>query len=381
MNSLGASTHKPLFPRGPGLGLKTLALLMVCGGLMAAELDGERIKSPREWMAVALRPVVWLAEIPDRLGHVVDHMDSRQHLLAENIALKNRQLQLTAQLQRYAALDAENRRIRELLDASAKLTDQVAVADIIAANQDPYRQQITLNKGERDGVYRGQAIVDATGVLGQIVQVLPSTSVGLLLTDPDHGIPVEINRNGLQAIALGLGSGQGMRMSFLPANAEIQKGDLVVSSSLGGRFPAGFPVGRVESVSHTPGGHFKEAVVMPLARVGQGRQALLVWSERPAIDPVQADEAAAAEAQEALPPANSTPAFAAKPAAAKPAPPTTAAVKPAAPATVVAPPRAAPPSVAPAPAPPRASPSPPAAAAPEKPPAAAASPAPPAPGT
>lgn len=332
---------------------------------MAAELDGERIKAPREWMALALRPVVWVAEIPDRLGRVVDHMDSRQRLLEENIALKNRQLQLQAQLQRYAALDAENRRIRDLLDASAKLRDQVAVADIIAANQDPYRQQITLNKGERDGVYRGQAIVDATGVLGQIVQVLPTTSVGLLLTDPDHGIPVEINRNGLQAIALGLGSGQGLRMAFLPANAEVMKGDLVVSSSLGGRFPAGFPVGRVESVSFTPGGHFKEAIVLPLARVGQGRQALLVWSERPQIDPVQADEAAAAEAQQILPPPGAPAGPIARPAAAKPAARTT---PPPASTPSAAPPTS--PSSAPAPAAPVA-----------KPPAAAPSPAPPAPGT
>lgn len=328
---------------------------------MAAELDGERVEAPREWIAMALRPVVWVAEIPARLGRVVDHMDSRQRLLEENIALKNRQLQLQAQLQRYAALDAENRRIRELLDASAKLRDQVAVADIIAANQDPYRQQITLNKGARDGVYRGQAIVDATGVLGQIVQVLPTTSVGLLLTDPDHGIPVEINRNGLQAIALGLGSGQGLRMAFLPANAEVLKGDLVVSSSLGGRFPAGFPVGRVESVSFTPGGHFKEAIVQPLARVGQGRQALLVWSERPPIDPAQADEAAAAEAQQAMPPA-APPGAIARPAATKPA------AKPA-PNAAVAPTT---PTPQPAPAP---------AATAAKPPAAAPNPAPSAPGT
>lgn len=301
MNSLSASHHKPLFPRGPGLGLKTLALLLVCGGLMAAELDGERIKKPREWMAVALTPVVWLAEIPTRVGVLIEHMDSRERLLHENLALKHRQLQIESQLQRYAALDAENRRIRELLDASARVNDQVAVADIIAANQDPYRQQITLNKGARDGVYRGQAIVDAGGVLGQIVQVNPTTAIGLLVTDPDHGIPVEINRTGLQAIALGQGSGQGLRLAFLPANAEIQKGDLVVSSSLGGRFPAGYPVARIESVRHTPGGHFKEAIATPAARVGQGRQALLVWSERPTIDPVQAGEAAAAEAQAAAP--------------------------------------------------------------------------------
>lgn len=269
---------------------------------MAAELDGERIKSPREWMAVALTPVVWVAEVPTRLSNLVEHMDSRENLLKENALLRHRQLQIESQLQRYAALDAENRRIRELLAASARVTDKVAVADVIAANQDPYRQQITLNKGARDGVYRGQAIVDAGGVLGQIVQVNPGTSIGLLVTDPDHGIPVEINRTGLQAIALGQGNGQGLRLAFLPANAEIQKGDLVVSSSLGGRFPAGYPVARVESVKHTPGGHFKEALAVPAARVGQGRQALLVWSERPAIDPMQAGEAAAAEAQQASAP-------------------------------------------------------------------------------
>lgn len=337
MNSLSASHHKPLFPRGPGLGLKTLALLLACGGLMAAELDGERISSPREWLAVALRPVVWVAEVPNRIGDVAEHLDSRKTLLHENTVLKHRQLQLEAQLQRYAALDAENRRIRELLDASSRLNDRVAVADIIAANQDPYRQQITLNKGARDDVYRGQAIVDASGVLGQIVEVHPTTSVGLLVTDPDHGIPVEINRNGMQAIALGQGSGQGLRLSFLPANAEVVKGDLIVSSSLGGRFPAGFPVGRVESVNHTPGGHFKEAVITPAARVGQGRQALLVWSERPIIDPVQVGEAAAAEAQEAV---------SAAPAAPNPAAPTKPAVvtqpAPAAPRAVPAPANPAP---------------------------------------
>lgn len=359
---------------------------------MAAELDGERIKSPREWLAVALSPVVWVAELPDRIGLAFEYLDSRQRLLNENIALKKRQLTIEAQLQRYAALDAENRRIRELLDASTKLTDQVAVADIVAANQDPYRQQITLNKGERDGVYRGQAIIDASGVLGQVVEVLPGTSVGLLLTDPDHGIPVEVNRNGLQAIALGQGNGQRLRLSFLPANAEIMKGDLIVSSSLGGRFPAGFPVGRVESVQHTPGGHFKEALVIPAARVGQGRQALLVWSERPAIDAVQAGEAAAAEAQQIGP----APAAAAKPATRPAAPPPAKPASPASspattppaakPATTTPPPAAAPAAAKPvSPAPSAAAPpaaTTPATSAPATPPTAApARPAPTAPGT
>ncbi len=299
--------------------MRTLLLLLVCTSLIASELRGEPVSEPREWLAVALSPLVWVADIPTRLGQLTDHLRSRRQLIEENKQLERRQLQIESQLHRYAALDAENRRLRGLLEASARLQDRVVAADIIASNQDPYRQQITLDKGERHGVYRGQALVDASGVLGQIVQVYPSTSVGLLLTDPDHGIPVEINRNGLQATALGQGSGQRLRLPFLPANAEIQKGDLVVSSSLGGRFPAGYPVARVESVHHTPGGHFKEAIALPAARIGHGRQALLVWSERPVLDALQAGEAAAAEANLAPPPVVA-PAPPGQPAAAAPAP-------------------------------------------------------------
>lgn len=278
------------------MGLRTLILLLACCGLMAAEVDGEKLDAPRDWLALALTPITWISEIPSHLSDLSEHFATRKRLMAENTLLRHRQLQLEAQLQRYAALRAENTRIRGLMEASRKLSDHVAVVDIIATNQDPYRQQIALNKGQKDGVYRGQALVDASGVLGQVIQVHRNTSVALMVTDPDHGIPVEVNRTGLQAIALGQGSGQGLRIAFLPANAEIKTGDLVVSSSLGGRFPAGFPVGRVAKVIRTPGGHFKEAIAVPAARVGEGRQALLVWSEHPVIDEDQADEALAAEA-------------------------------------------------------------------------------------
>lgn len=275
---------------------------------MAADMDGERLKGPREWLSWILQPVVWIAQVPTKLTGIVEHFDSRERLIDENGRLKRQQLQLAAQMQRYAALEAENRRIRDILHASARLTDASALADVIAANQDPYRQQVTLNKGARDGVYRGQAVVDAWGVLGQVVQVNPGTCVALLLTDPDHGIPVEITRSGLQTIALGQGNDQNLRMPFLPANADVQKGDQVVSSSLGGRFPAGYPVGRVESIDHTPGGHFKEAFAFPAAHVGSGRQVLLVWSERPAIDETAAQEAEALEAAELKGPAKPAPA-------------------------------------------------------------------------
>ena len=141
--------------------MRTLLLLLVCTSLIASELRGEPVSEPREWLAVALSPLVWVADIPTRLGQLTDHLRSRRQLIEENKQLERRQLQIESQLHRYAALDAENRRLRGLLEASARLQDRVVAADIIASNQDPYRQQITLDKGERHGVYRGQALVDA----------------------------------------------------------------------------------------------------------------------------------------------------------------------------------------------------------------------------
>jgi rod shape-determining protein MreC len=280
LNSLSVDHRDHLFPRGPGVGVRALFLLMACAGLMTTEFRSQRLDSMRSALSWSLTPVLWVAAIPDHVADLSQHLDSRSTLMAQNALLRDKQLQLEARLQKFEGLEAENRRIRELLDSAKGLQENVLIAEIIAASQDPYRHQITLSKGARDRVYRGQALVDATGVMGQIVQVNPTTSVALLITDPDHGIPVQINRTGLQTIAVGVGDGQALKLPFLPGNADIQKGDLLISSALGGRFPAGYSVAQVYEVKHTPGEHFKEALAFPTARLNQGSQALLVWSER-----------------------------------------------------------------------------------------------------
>ncbi len=278
MNSLHDSYHRPLFPRGPGLGLKTFFLLLLALTLIFYDMRGDTLKPARAWTAYALTPVIWLAQVPTKLIAMARGIDTRSSIERENRELKDRQFVLSAQLSKMEALEAENRRLRELLASSARLPDQVIVAEIIAVNQDPYRHQITLNRGSRDGVYRGQALVDAYGVMGQVVDLSPNSSKALLVTDPDHGIPVEINRTGLQTIAIGLGDERGLRLPFLPSNADIKNGDLLVSSSLGGRFPAGYPVATVYDVKPVAGEHFMEAYAYPAAKLGQGRQALLVWN-------------------------------------------------------------------------------------------------------
>jgi rod shape-determining protein MreC len=278
LNTLPESHRRPLFPRGPGLGLRTFLLALASLALIFYDTRGDSLTGVRSSLSLMLTPLVWVASLPSHLMTAAEHLDTRESLERENRELKERQLLLAARLQKMEALEAENRRIRELLASAARIEDEVLIAEIVAISQDPYRNQVTLNKGTREGVYRGQALVDAHGVIGQIVSIGHLRSQALLITDPDHGIPVEVNRTGMQTIAIGAAD-LGLRLPFLASNADLQVGDLLVSSALGGRFPAGYPVGTVYEVRHVAGEHFMEAYASPAARLNQGRQALLVWSE------------------------------------------------------------------------------------------------------
>ncbi len=283
MNTLSDAARKTLFPRGIGLGLKYLLFAVLSIGLMVTDHRGDaRLRPIRDWTARALQPILWLTSLPQATFNLGDHFRSREALLIENQALHQKQLELEGRLLRLDALEAENARIRELLSSAASLQTRVLIAEIMQVSQEPYRQ-IVLNKGERDGVYKGQALVDADGIMGQVMQVNPGSSVALLVTDLDNSVPVEINRTGLQTIARGRGDGQTLSLPFLPGNADIKVGDLLVSSGLGGRFPPGYPVGKINELRHPAGESFMEGIAYPTARLNQGHQALLVWSERPAL--------------------------------------------------------------------------------------------------
>ncbi len=298
MNTLSDSTRKSLFPRGPGLGLKFLLFATLSVGLMVTDNHGEpRLRPLREWTARALQPLLWVTSLPGATLSLGDHFRSREDLLTENTALHQKELELEGRVLRMEALEAENARIRELLSSAASLQTRVLIAEIMGVSQEPYRQ-IVLNKGERDGVYKGQALVDADGIMGQVIEVNPGSSVALLVTDAESGVPVEINRTGLQTVALGRGDGQTLSLPYLPGNADIKVGDLLVSSGLGGRYPPGYPVGKINELRHPAGENFMEGIAYPTARLNQGHQALLVWAERPA-QPSEPESGAdhAAEAQ------------------------------------------------------------------------------------
>jgi rod shape-determining protein MreC len=174
-------------------------------------------------------------------------------------------------------LRAENARFRALLDSKSRVPDRVVVGEILAIDMDPFRHRVILNKGGRDGAHVGQALLDAGGVVGQITRDRGDSAEALLVTDPDHAVPVEVVRNGLRTIAMGTGDLERLSLPFMTRNADIKVGDLLVTSGLGGAFPAGYPVGTVTRVDGSSGDAFLEVAATPAASLDRLREVLLVF--------------------------------------------------------------------------------------------------------
>lgn len=227
----------------------------------------------------------YIVNAPIQFGaRVAGNLTTRLILIEENVRLTEENLLLSSKAQRFAALEQENQRLRELLDSSSTLQQNVIVADVLAIETTPWTRQIVVNKGTTQGVFVGQPLLDAYGVIGQISHVGPLSSTALLITDPRHALPVLINRSGLRAIAVGGDLPDELSLSFVSTNADIRTGDLVVTSGLGRRFPVGYPVGRVERVSLNPGDAFATIIVKPSAQVGHSREVLLLGPQQKQVD-------------------------------------------------------------------------------------------------
>ena len=181
-------------------------------------------------------------------------------------------------LQKLATLTEQNVRLRELLNSAALVDDKVIISELIGLDPSPFTQRIIIDKGSRDGVFVGQPVLDASGLMGQVVEVMPYTARVLLITDSVHSVPVQVNRNGLRAIASGSGSDY-LELRHVPETSDIKEGDLLVSSGLGQRFPAGYPVARVKSVVHDAGQAFLQVQALPTAMLNRSRHLLLVFSD------------------------------------------------------------------------------------------------------
>ncbi|BCD86801.1 cell shape-determining protein MreC [Pseudomonas solani] len=315
--------------------MRLLAFAVLSAALMVVDARFDTLKPARSQMGLVLTPFYWLADLPVRLWDgVSDQFTSRSTLIAENEKLKAEGLLMQRRLQKLAALTEQNVRLRELLNSSALVDDKVLVGELIGVDPNPFTHRILVDKGEKDGVFLGQPVLDARGLMGQVVEVMPYTARVLLLTDTTHSIPVQVNRNGLRAIASGTGNPERLELRHVADTADIKEGDLLVSSGLGQRFPAGYPVATVKEVIHDSGQPFAIVRAVPTAALNRSRYLLLVFTdtrspEQRANDSAEAQEAADREAA-GKPAATPAPAGAAAPgAAATPAAPTPAAPAPA----------------------------------------------------
>ncbi len=352
------------------MGVRFLVLAALSVALMVVDARFEVLKPARSQMSRVLMDAYWVTDLPERLWQgVSSQFGSRTELVAENEKLKTENLLLQGRMQKLAALTEQNVRLRELLNSSALVNEKVEVAELIGVDPNPFTHRIIINKGERDGVVLGQPVLDARGLMGQVVELMPYTSRVLLLTDSTHSIPVQVNRNGLRAIASGTGNPERLELRHVADTADIKEGDLLVSSGLGQRFPAGYPVATVKEVIHDSGQPFAIVRAVPTAALNRSRYMLLVFSdsrtpEERANAAAQAQDAQDQHAGSAVTvPATATnpaattapaPGPAAAPAATVPvavpavAPkPVTPAKPPAAPAPVVKPPATKPPVTTP----------------------------------
>lgn len=256
---------------------------MVAVGLILVSLYTNWLAPVRAQLGVVAAPFYWVTDLPKRIGNWGDEaFASKQALHEENQALKSELLILQRKLQQMAALAAENVRLRRLLGSSDMLQDNVLVAELVGVSPNPLSHSVVINKGLSDGVYNGQPVLDAFGLMGQVVEANPHSSRVLLITDTSHALPVQVNRNGVRAIAEGTGHINRLRLRHVSNTTDIREGDLLVSSGLGNRFPVGYPVAEVEQVVRDPGQSFSTVIARPMARLDRSRHLLLVFGREQA---------------------------------------------------------------------------------------------------
>ncbi len=291
MASPGASASRA---EGGSDTLRLLVYLALALAMMVSDHRGGWLARARHVAAVGVQPVWWLASVPGRVvGTLRDAVANQTRLNRDNTALQQQLLLLRARLERLQLLRDENRQLRGLLGGTRALQVSVQLASILDIDLDPERQRVVLDVGSAQGVHVGQVLIDAGGVLGQVISVTPTRAIALLITDPAHAVPVQALRSGLRLIAFGTGRSDILSVPNVPQGGDLKVGDMLITSGIGGRFPAGFPVGRVATLQPDANHAFIVATVTPAARLDRSGQVLLVWNlpddSRPDGPPIPAD--------------------------------------------------------------------------------------------
>jgi rod shape-determining protein MreC len=293
---------RPLLLGGPALGLRLIVLAAMAAGLMVADHRQHHLAAIRDAIASLAYPVQWAVQAPVQAWSALrESFATRTSVQAENVKLAADNLVLRLKLLRYDSLEEENRRLRAVRESSPRAVQRSLIAEIVRVDLDPFRQRVLVNKGTRAGVFRGQAAIDANGIYGQVTRVGPFSAEIILISDPEHAIPVQVNRTGARSIALGTGRSGLLSLPYLPQNTDVIVGDLLVSSGLGGVYPPGYPVARVTAVTRDTGQPLLGVEAEPLARLDRDPEVLLVWFDNEVMEPQDEPEVAAAEPVGELP--------------------------------------------------------------------------------
>lgn len=273
-------TAPQFFRHGPGPLARLFVFVLLSCLLIAEDLRFKYFPELRQTIGVVIFPLQKVAYIPIHIYDQIEELIASFYLVEENIKLKQQYMEDREQLLKLHALEAENEQLRQLLGAVRKIeatTETKAVlAEILYTPRDPFNHKITLNKGSYHGIELGQAVIDDKGIVGQITQLYPWSSEVTLLTDKNHSVPVQVLRNNLRSVVSGMGKNDELELRYLSVNIDIQQGDLLVTSGIGGVYPPGIPVATVLRIERDPADDFAQIISTPIAGVDRNRQVLIL---------------------------------------------------------------------------------------------------------
>jgi rod shape-determining protein MreC len=299
--------------RTSGLLVRCVLYSLLALGLIIYDKRVDHLGKIRRALSFVAYPVQLAVASPFEGWHWFrESVSTRDTLRADKARLEADLRVAEFRLQRYEALEAESQRLRALRENTAGVADRFIIGDIMDVDLDAFRERVLVDKGASQGVFVGQAVLDSGGVFGQVARIEQYTSEVILVSDPTHAIPVQINRTGLRTVAVGTGNTSRLKLPYLPTSADVQVGDLLVTSGLGGGFPVGYPVGTVDRVRRDPAQSLADVDVRPAAALDRSRELMLVW--------LKPGPAPAATTAESTAPPPSTAATAAAPTTAAPAP-------------------------------------------------------------
>ena len=260
-----------------GASVLALFLIALSIAMMVVDHRFQHLEIVRANISLALSPIRYLVSLPSTGGNWLgDWFTSHTELLKENKLLKAEGRILNARLQKLEILTDENARLRYLLGSSRKIADDVIVAELLSVDQNPFSQLIEINRGTSDGVEIGNAVIDDFGIMGQVIHGNAHSATIILISDPEHAIPVQFIRSGTRSVAFGRGSTRQLELRYLPATADIKVGDELATSGLGGRFPPDYPVATVTAITEDRVLGFVSVFAQPKARLDSSREVLVI---------------------------------------------------------------------------------------------------------